>query len=116
MRKSLLVAVIGLGLVAPAFAHSPLKKTVPADGAELAEAPETITFRFGKDARLTKVIVERADAGEQIRLELPTKSFAQTFEMQGVPQDAGVYQVRWRALGEDGHMLTGSFGYTVAPR
>ncbi|EFL90933.1 copper resistance CopC family protein [Ahrensia sp. R2A130] len=116
MMRTLLAATICLSTAASALAHSPLKMTVPADGAELASPPKTITMQFGKSARLTKVTVKQEKASDPVRLDLPTKSFARAFEMDGIPKAAGSYLVRWRALGKDGHVLKGSFGYTVAPR
>ena len=115
LQKTCLAAVLVMTATS-ALAHSPLKTTQPADGAELAKAPQTISMTFGKPARLTKVIVERADNAEPSRLKLPTKSFTREFEMNEIPDLAGRYRVRWRALGQDGHVLKGSFGYTVFPR
>lgn len=115
MFRRVVLTIWLLTTAGSAYAHSPLKTTVPANGAQLDAAPAAITLTFGKKARLTKVTVE-GDGTDPVRLELPTKSFALRFEMNGAPEAAGAYTVKWRALGTDGHVLTGAFGYTVQTR
>ena len=98
-----------------AFAHSPLKSTVPADKAELSAAPAAIELAFAKDARVTKVTLTRTvdGTGEEVKLDLPTKKFTKTMSLVSSTTGAGQYQVKWRALGKDGHALKGTFGFTV---
>lgn len=98
-------------LSGPAFAHSPLQSTSPADGAVLDTPPDTIRLTFAKPARLTKLTLTYE--GEERRLELTKKSFAKEVMVDPGSAGGGKFLVGWRALGTDGHVLKGEFSYTV---
>lgn len=101
-------------LVGSALAHSPMKTSEPADGDVLDAAPEEIVLRFDKPARVTVVTLED-ETGDEIGLERgdgmrPIKELTLTPDDEIAP---GVYSLKWRALGSDGHPMKGGFGFTV---
>lgn len=77
--------------------------------------PASINLTFAKAARVTKVTLTHTigDASHVDRLELPSKKFITEMELTPEPRGAGDYKVDWRALGEDGHVLKGSFSFTI---
>ncbi len=113
MRHILLAAVATATMATTALAHSPLKSTLPTDKAQLTKAPDDIQLTFGKPARVTKVVLVRIQDGEETRLKSPTKSFAKVFNFTPTIDGSGLYEVQWRALGEDGHALKGAFEFTI---
>ena len=116
MKRLNLVLAILVGSTFAAFAHSPLKSTLPADQTNLTELPEGINLTFTKPARVTKVTLTHtnADAGHTDKLELPTKKFTKVFDLKPQFRGVGQYKVDWRALGQDGHVLKGKFMFTVS--
>ena len=112
MRAALSI-VFALGLATPAFAHSKAETTEPADGATVA-AVEEMVIRFDGPMRVTRVDVTRD--GEAVDLGDGVDPAPAT-EVRIVPASAmtrGRYDVEWRGLSEDGHVMSGSFGFDVA--
>lgn len=96
------------------LAHSKKEQTIPADGAVLKAAPDAIGMGFDAPMRITLITLKRAD-GTAIDL-------ARTDAMQPVtsfsaqpqsPLAPGTYRVEWRGMAEDGHVMTGAFGFRV---
>ncbi|MCC3860746.1 copper resistance CopC family protein [Pseudemcibacter aquimaris] len=100
-------------LTSQALAHSDTKMTVPDNEAILDEVPETISIHMAKKIRLTKVEMQHED--HEI-LEIDTseyKSFQTEFTLPIEPMGTGIYNITWRALGQDGHPIEGAFQFTV---
>ena len=110
LRTMLLLALL---VIAPAAkAHSPLVATMPADGAVLAVAPDTLQLTFKGTARLARLLLSR-DGSD---ITLGKDHLMQKATQHNVPLPAladGRYQVRWRALSADGHIINGTFAFTV---
>ena len=120
------VTVAGLTLAAgamtsPAGAHAQVKKSSPADGALLDEAPSevVITFTEPPDPQLSTIDVvgsggQSVTSGES---ELdPTDAHQLRVALQELPK--GVYTITWRTVSKtDGHVTGGSlsFGVGVQP-
>lgn len=110
--KHMMVSLVAyLMITGSAYAHSQLTSTVPANGAVITKVPQAINMTFGKKARLIKVVLTK-DGASETRLEIPSKSFTNTFELKADLTEPGIYQIEWRALSKDGHALKGSFGFT----
>ncbi len=104
------VLLVGMNV---ALGHSDAPKTVPADGSELAAAPDAIRFTFPEAVRLTAVRV--FDSADE-EIGLPDKrdmSAAKERDIRMPDLPEGRYRVEWRALSEDGHPISGSFHFTV---
>jgi copper resistance protein C len=111
--KRLCLAVAAL-LVAPALlAHTELEATSPADESTVA-APHAIELEFEGEVRLTALALTDA-AGKAHALDPVPTEIAEKF---AVPVrdalGAGEYQVVWRAVGGDTHIVSGKFHFTVA--
>lgn len=100
------------------WAHSPVETSSPADGETLAAAPETLVLNFENPARVLRVEVthtgDGAAAGEASDLDIPSRDLTDSITLTPPSLGAGSYLVEWRALGEDGHAMDGSFTYTVS--
>jgi len=112
-----------------ALAHSPLSNVSPGDGAKLEDAPTEISMVFKSPAKLIKLELfkEQAttkksllgalfgnDGGEVV--PLPNAVLMEASETHVIPMPkitSGDYQVKWRAMGEDGHVIKGDFSFTV---
>ena len=109
------VALLAVSLqVLPAAAHSPLVSSSPADGDVLAAAPQAIEMQFRGTARLVRVALTGAQSGEVALSEehLMVEKHRHTVVLPAIAADE--YEVRWRALSADGHVVKGSFSFTAS--
>lgn len=114
--KSALIATTVLILSTTlAFAHSDMKTTSPKNQAKLDAAPEMLHLTFSAPARVMKVVMTHttADGANEMRLEVPSRELVDEVHLTPEFPGAGAYRVEWRALGEDGHVMTGEFSFDV---
>ena len=112
MKTFLLASVVGIWATG-AMAHSPLQATTPANEAVVTGMPSEVFMNFKGKIRLTRVAITHADAhSEEMDLAGQT-TFMQEFTLPMPDLGVGVYVVKWRGLGADGHALTGTFSFTV---
>jgi methionine-rich copper-binding protein CopC len=114
-RSAALAAVIAIAATLAAFAHAKMVASVPEDGATVASGLSEIALLFSKPLRLTLVRVHRGTDDKNIPLAnaLPT-AFAASAKVTVAALPEGDYDVSWIAVAEDGHVMKGSFAFTVA--
>ena len=119
MFKTILKIFILTMLPALAFAHSPLKSVDPIDKAVLTEAPTEYKMIFKSPAKLIKFeILKQAEEKDKKPLPLklshkPSKLWYESHVVKLPKISTGSYEVRWRAMGEDGHVLKGILNFEV---
>ena len=113
-RRIGITAALLACFVAPALAHSTLKKTVPASGSVLAASPDEVLIEFNEPARLTSVVVESAGQEER-RLEFSPSDSATSFTIRAPKLANGRNELRWKALSKDGHPIGGSIIVVIKP-
>ena len=119
MFKTILKIFILTMLPALAFAHSPLKSVDPIDKAVLTEAPTEYKMIFKSPAKLIKFeILKQAEEKDKKPLPLklnhkPSKLWYESHVVKLPKISTGSYEVRWRAMGEDGHVLKGTLNFEV---
>ena len=102
-----LFAVAGL-----AHAHAELEESVPADKAVIETMPQELVLRFSAPVRLTALSVTRHGDAPADMGPLPSEP-SREFRLPAPRWSAGSYTVEWRALAEDGHVMRGTFDFTV---
>ncbi|GAA4544726.1 copper resistance CopC family protein [Pseudonocardia xishanensis] len=110
-----LIAMVALLVGAsPAFAHAQFEGSDPADGASLATAPQTVTLTFSDTMRqgFNTVTVTGPD-GVQYQAGEPTAQDTTVSVALNPLGPAGVYQIGYRVLSDDGHPITGRLGFTL---
>ena len=126
-RRSLIILIVLLPFAATA--HSPLATLSPKDGAVLEQAPAEVEMVFKSLVKLIKLEMQKLNSeecsslldclftsnkGKNVTLD---KHFLMKESKQyliGLPSlDAGDYIIKWRALGEDGHVIKGEFRFKV---
>lgn len=96
-------------------AHSKMNSSVPADGATVPVGLEQIEFVFSDALRLTLVKVKAAGS-KVVAAFTPAKlpeAAAQRAALQIPSLGPGQYTVDWTGIGKDGHVMRGSFAFTV---
>lgn len=120
MRASLMPLVAALLLAHPeaALAHARLLRSVPPARAVVSQAPSRVEMRFSDDVELafsTFTVVDaagvRVDLGDASRH--PGDAHLVSLGLRPLP--AGTYQVRYRVLSADGHVIQGDYRFTVKP-
>ena len=112
MRLILLTAIMGIW-AAEAAAHSPLKQTLPADGATISDMPAEVILNFKSKIRLTRIRVAHDEKYiEDLNLD-SFESFAASYALPVKDMGSGAYSIKWRGLGADGLILNGSFGFVL---
>ena len=98
-----------------AFAHAKMNASVPKDGATVPAGLSEIELSFSKPLRVTLIHVVRAAEQKEITVTsgLP-KSFVNSAKLTVDPLPAGLYEVSWTAVADDGHVMNGSFKFSVS--
>lgn len=125
MRIPAILAALALTALAPAAlsAHVKLAASTPAAGAA-TKATKTITLTFSEKVDTTKAsaaIIMTAMPGMANHGEMPIRNFTPAFSADGKtltltlakPLPAGTYEIRWRAVGTDGHPVSGTVKFDV---
>jgi methionine-rich copper-binding protein CopC len=115
MSKTMAAAIAAITLLSasPAFAHAALKVSTPTSGATVA-APPNLSLTFSEKVRLTAVRLT-ADGKDVSGIQVDRAAAAAPSFTVPLPKLAPAkYEVRWTALGDDGHPVNGTFTFTVS--
>ncbi|QXE38468.1 copper resistance protein CopC [Streptomyces sp. GMY02] len=111
-------AVLGAAavLAPPAHAHTALNSTDPADGSTLSVPPEQIALTFNEEmgGAYARVAVTGPD-GRSVTSGSATAKGQTVRQALSATASAGRYTVAFRVVSTDGHPVTGSLTYTLAP-
>lgn len=117
-RALLLSAALACALLpAPAAAHTRVESTAPADGATAHGAVREVRLRFSRpvESELTTVTLLRG--GTQVAAggaRVPESQGREYVLALPAPLPPGEYVARWKTVGGDGHVLEGSWRFSVA--
>jgi len=109
MKRMLITAATMLWASAT-LAHTHLHATSPADKGRVT-APQAIELHFSEAARLTALTLQQG-RGEAKPLAVPAKA-AKDLSVPVGTLAPGDYTVSWRVASDDGHVMSGSFAFTV---
>ena len=126
-RKRAAVALAGvflglfLSLLSPvsAFAHAELTLSVPGNGEVVKSSPESVTLRWSEVVTMSEEQIAILDAyGEKVKF---TAEFTDTAVSSAVLKplgelDDGLWTVTWKTVSQDGHLVSGSFSFTVGEK
>ena len=99
--------------------HLKLKRSVPAKDTVLTAAPDAVRLWLTEKADLpaTKITVTSA-ANVAASLAKPTRGTEADAPIEAKftqPVGPGRYTVAWKTMSKDGHVVSGTFGFTVQP-
>ena len=113
LSRALLIVAL-LTVARPVMAHSPLEQSRPLDGAVLAQAPDKLELVFRHPVHLASVVLSPAGGGDVIAIATGHMDKAiERYELPLPRLAPETYTVDWRALAGDGHVMSGSFSFTV---
>ncbi|HMT45951.1 MAG TPA: copper resistance protein CopC [Novosphingobium sp.] len=123
LRSIVLASLLALGLPAASLAHTSVVASTPAAGATVS-GPKLVSLTFGEalsPSTTGVAIVMTAMPGMANHGEMIIRNFTQgwsegnrklTLSLRQ-PLRAGSYDLRWQAVGADGHRMTGMVSFTV---
>ncbi|MFI5257300.1 MAG: copper resistance protein CopC, partial [Gemmatimonadales bacterium] len=115
-----IVAIIAiLATPAQAWAHSHLRSARPAAGAKLDAVPRALSLTFSEPPELAvsslRLVFIGADSTPVTLGALASAADPHTITASVTgPMAAGRYVVIWQVAGEDGHVVRGSYSFTIA--
>ncbi|HMY86695.1 MAG TPA: copper resistance protein CopC, partial [Microthrixaceae bacterium] len=124
-RRPLLWLVVGLGLLAAAgplagtaSAHASLVSSTPGNDEVVEQAPREVVLTFDDGVNVDDGGVRVLDpAGEDVAEGSPSTTADGTEVRQPVASGPeGTYTVSYRALSDDGHVISGSYVFHVGRR
>ena len=107
------LAVLLLALTMPLAAHEGELGSTPEDGATVQGSPAEIGIEFDGAMRITLFEVTGPDGRMRMARRPGHEPTERYFVEPAEPLPAGDYQVRWRGLSRDGHMMSDGFRFTV---
>lgn len=115
MKNDRIVAVaVLMGLLSTAAqAHTHLEKAMPADNSVLASPPSELMLHFSEATRLTAVSIQREGDAESTNVSALPKDASQALTVPVSRLGPGKYLVKWRAVGADKHVMSGTLHFTV---
>jgi methionine-rich copper-binding protein CopC len=112
LRDTTVLMLGAMLFAAAANAHTHLDFSAPADKSRVP-APQAIELQFSEVTRVTSLTLQQGTSAPQ-SLPLPAKATQHvSVPVPGLAQ--GEYKVSWRVVGADGHVVSGTFGFTIDP-
>ncbi|MCO1658000.1 copper resistance CopC family protein [Pseudonocardia humida] len=117
LRTAAVTLLCGLALLlgtAPAFAHTRLESSDPADGSSVDAAPQRVSLTFNESvpAEFSQVTVVGPDGTNyQTGTVTSADGVVSTAVLPLGP--AGRYEIGYRVVSDDGHPVTGSVAFTL---
>ena len=109
--------LLALGVVAApaAQAHDELVSVEPADGSTVETAPDRVTLTFEEPAVALGTVIEVKGPDGSV-VSTGDAVLVDSTVSQAIAGDlpAGEYTVTWRVTSQDGHAVSGTFGFTAA--
>ena len=122
MRRKVLVAemVIAILLLGStnAFAHAQVEATSPLKGAVLTTSPQSVWVQFGENLlvldknHINSVTVADSSGKRMDNSSTIIKGTKATVKLKGILA-AGKFVVKYRAVSVDGHVVSGSYFFSV---
>ena len=99
---------------APAFAHTRLDSSNPADGASVDSAPRSVSLTFNEDiqAQFATLKVIGPD-GTEYQTGAVSAAGGQVSTAVSPLGPAGAYQIGYRVVSDDGHPVQGKLSFTL---
>ncbi len=108
------VAVASLAFPALASAHATLLRTIPADGAVLDHAPNSVRVIFDDTVRVAggNTVVDNGSRASVLEGKAVARGHVVTLPLRTDLRD-GDYTVRWSIVSDDGHREQGVLAFAV---
>lgn len=111
------VALAALALLlgaAPAWAHSRLERSDPADGSSVATPPSTVSLTFNEDVQPGFTVITLIGPDGKDYHTGPVQEVDTRVSVGALPLGpAGRYEIGYRVVSADGHPVAGKVSFTL---
>jgi copper transport protein len=97
-----------------AGAHAHLEAAQPAEGSIITAAPATFVLRFSEPAQLTALSLLKAGMPEPQKIAVQPGRASAQISIPAPPLGPGTYELRYRVVSADSHIMSGSVHFTIA--
>lgn len=117
MKKVILLTLLTLFIGAPAaFAHSEIVTSNPPAQANISEFPEQIEIEFNEEllnlgSGNSLAII--SPSGEDLGMGETSTDGARITRLLNTTSETGTFQVKYRVVSADGHVLNGSYTFNL---
>ncbi|MFC0189879.1 copper resistance protein CopC [Fictibacillus aquaticus] len=115
MKKWIAALFVLLLIVSPqkSFAHSGLVKSEPAEGSTVTDNNVKFLLTFNTEIEnLSRIRVTDSNGKEVALMQMAAKGNELVSESENAMPN-GTYNVYWKIIGEDSHVVQGSYKFTV---
>jgi methionine-rich copper-binding protein CopC len=113
IQTAALTTLLLMAVQTTALAHAKMTASKPADGSTVTAGVSEIELNFSHPLRLSMVHVrDAAQHDVPLKSQLPTP-LASVVKVDVESLTPGSYQVSWTAVAEDGHVMKGTFAFSV---
>lgn len=114
VKKSLFIFfMLLLAFSAPVSAHTGLKNSSPTDGETVTERMQEIRLEFETAIENGSTLSLIDESGAEISIENVELSESEMTATTTKPLGGGQYSVSWRIVGEDGHVIEGTYSFII---
>ena len=108
-------AVLSVSLQRPVAAHTGLESSQPAGGQTVSTPVSTVSLTFNRPVEpIGSGLTVLDEHGVEHRPDWLSSADGQTWVLEfETPLASGQYEVRWRVVAEDGHIVEGAFRFAV---
>jgi methionine-rich copper-binding protein CopC len=105
---------LAAGFAGAALAHARLQTSTPTDGSVLQQPPATFSLTFDEPATLTLLTLQK-DGDAPQKLSVPSSKPSAQLSIPAPKLSAGSYSLKYKALSDDNHVVSGGIHFRVAP-
>ena len=118
MTRLLALTILVVLAAEPVAAHSLLLGATPAPDTVLTASPLQVRLRFNNriEKRLSRVrLVDERGAVAAGLIDSRDETPADSVVARVPPLAAGTWRVEWQVFSTDGHVVSGTYGFRLAP-
>jgi methionine-rich copper-binding protein CopC len=110
------IAALGAALLFPllAAAHAHLESAQPAEGSVITALPDQFVLRFSEPAQLTSLSLLKAGVREPQKIASTPAPASTQINIPAPRLEPGSYELQYRVLSADGHIMSGSVHFKIA--
>ena len=109
------LSLLAILLIAPAgvaHAHAHLEKSQPARNSTVSVLPKNVVLEFNEAVQITALTLQTGEGKARDLVPLPTAARKEiTVPMPTLA--TGRYMIKWRAVSDDNHVMSGEVPFTV---
>ncbi|ETX11010.1 copper resistance protein C [Marinomonas ushuaiensis DSM 15871] len=110
-KIKLALSVLAMTTAVNVYAHGMMTMTYPEDGSMLMTQAERVEMHFQQPMKVVSLKVIGSN-NKPVAIKYDRKATAaEHFKVMLPKLTPDTYSVQWKAMGEDGHMMKGSYGF-----